>query len=190
MAKKKNICIRLTEEKMEVLKENAKRNNMSINAYAVSKLFDGKDTSLLALIGMEKENQEIEPRDQNVKVMLSKSELEYVKKQAGMMSVSAFIRKVLLEAGNERFTFEIMDGDLDDLKVALTEFNMRLNGIIGALKFRTELYRSDIVNMEKMLAEVNENIKLCIKNLLADRKYIRKKGIEHLKSQINKRILS
>lgn len=192
MAKKETFCVRFTDAEKEWLMKQARNNDMSLNAYIRSKCLDKMDRSRLLLSGVEREEGDDEPviRDQNVKVMLSMAELKYVKRLAGMMSVSAFIRKTILEMGNRKITFDIHGEDLSELGKILSDFNMRMEGIIGALRFRTELYHSDIASMERMLRDVNDNVKKCVTTVMTDRKYIRKRGIEHLKAQINKQILS
>lgn len=178
----------LTKEEKEYLVQKAKSKDMTTTAYIKSELFKNDNTQK-PLIGMfqtdELINSNIE-RNRPVITYLSDEEYQYVKKLAGNASMAGFLRKILLTANNGKFVFDIKTDDIDDLRRHLGEFNMRIDGIIGALRYRSELYASDIANMKRLLNEVNENIKKSLSVVMTDRKYVRKKGVQHLQIQINK----
>ena len=188
--KKKKMCFYVTEEEKEILMEKVKKAQYeSLNSYIRHKLFDENNSEVSALLGFIDTDEVLDgtvERNYQVKTTLSKEEYEYVKKISRNMSISAFLRKTILTANNGRFTFEVKTDDLLDVNKSLSEFNMRIMGIIGALRFRTELYKKDIEKMEELLEEVNENVKKQTDMAKKDRNYVRKKGIDYLKEQINK----
>lgn len=178
----------LTKEEKEYLIQKAKSKDMTTTAYIKSELFKTDDPRK-PLIGVFQTEELIDSnveRNRPVITYLSNEEYQYVKKLAGNSSMAGFLRKILLTANNGKFVFDIKTDDIDDLRKHLGEFNMRIEGIIGALRYRSELYASDIANMKRLLDEVNENIKKSLSIVMTDRKYVRKKGIQHLQSQINK----
>lgn len=130
------------------------------------------------------------PRSYQIKAYVTGEELEYLKKACGGMSLSTYARNTLLKAGNGRYEFTIEDGDLSQVADAITEFNQRLSGTIGALSYRSELCPSDIQNLEKQTEEVKDILKACLKEIRNDRKAIRKQGEQHLKAKMDEIIKS
>ena len=125
----------------------------------------------------------------NRRITFRVTEEEYatLAKCAENASISAYCRKTVLTALLGAYHFEIADGDLQDVSKALSEFNLRLQGILGALSHQSQLYKNNIIQIEKLLRETNEAVLACYRTILSDRKYIRKKGIQNLKEQIEKR---
>lgn len=117
-----------------------------------------------------------EERTYQIKSYLSKDQYDYIRKAAGNMSVSTYIRNTLLNAGNNRYNWEISQGDLSEVAEALTEYNRRMHGIVAAFSYRTEFFKTDLQNIEKLAAELNETVKQCLREIRNNRKYIRKQG--------------
>lgn len=190
--KKETISIYVTKEEKEVLLQKAKEaGNLSLSAYAQKMIFQNQKERLGEIFSAGSFNQgelldDMAERKCLVKAYLTEEEAQYVKKLAGNLPVSAFIRKTLLRANNGKFIFEVKTDDLEDIRRELSEFNLRMEGIIGALSYRSELYQSDITNMRRLLDEANENIKKSLSMAMTDRKYVRKKGVQHLEKQIDK----
>lgn len=128
---------------------------------------------------------ESEERTYQVKSYLSKEQYDYICKAAGGMSVSTYIRNTLLNAGNFQYNWEIYQGDLTEVAEALNEYNRRMHGIIAAFSYRSEIYRIDLQNIEKLAAELNETVKQCLKEIRNNRKAIRKQGEAFVKEKVS-----
>ena len=125
-------------------------------------------------------------REKSVSTRLSEEEYEYVMKQVGCVPVASYLRKLLLTANSGQFNFEIKTDDIKEVGEILSEFNQRHEWFIGSLRYRNELYDSDIRRLENLLEEVNASVKELIKTSKNDRKHIRKQGIKYLNAQIDK----
>lgn len=126
-------------------------------------------------------------RYRRITFRVTEEEYATLAKCAENASISAYCRKTVLTALLGAYHFEIADGDLKDVSKELSEFNLRLQGVLGALSYQSQLYKNNIIQIEKMLRETNEAVLACYQTILSDRKYIRKKGIQNLKRQIEKR---
>ena len=126
-------------------------------------------------------------RNRRITFRVTEEEYAALARYAKSISISAYCRKTVLTALLGTYHFEIADGDLKDVSKELSEFNLRLQGILGALSHQSQLYKNNIIQIEKMLRETNEAVLACYHTILSDRKYIRKKGIQNLKRQIEKR---
>lgn len=126
-------------------------------------------------------------RNRRITFRVTEEEYAALARYAKSISISAYCRKTVLTALLGTYHFEIADGDLKDVSRELSEFNLQLQGILGALSHQSQLYKNNIIQIEKMLRETNEAVLACYHTILSDRKYIRKKGIQNLKRQIEKR---
>lgn len=126
-------------------------------------------------------------RNRRITFRVTEEEYAALARYAKSISISAYCRKTVLTALLGTYHFEIADGDLKDVSRELSEFNLRLQGILGALSHQSQLYKNNIIQIEKMLRETNDAVLACYHTILSDRKYIRKKGIQNLKRQIEKR---
>lgn len=126
-------------------------------------------------------------RNRRITFRVTEEEYAALARYAKSISISAYCRKTVLTALLGTYHFEIADGDLKDVSRELSEFNLRLQGILGALSHQSQLYKNNIIQIEKMLWETNDAVLACYHTILSDRKYIRKKGIQNLKRQIEKR---
>lgn len=190
-SEKREMChIYLTVEEKELLQKKAKEaGEKSLSSYIRKKALAENEVAALSFTGLFETNEisdALVERNRVVKTSLSEEEFQYVKKIAGTSTISAFLRKLLLNANSGKFTFEIKTDDLNDLRLLFSEFNAKIEGIIGALRYRSELYASDIATMKRLLEEVNVNVKKNLATTMTDRKYIRKKGIKYLHEQIDK----
>jgi hypothetical protein len=182
--------IYVTKEEKELLKKKAKESDgLSLSSYVKQKALAEDNVVALSFAGMFPNDAILDSnveRNHVVKTLLSEEEFQHVKKIAGATTISSFLRKLLLNANSGKFTFEVKVDDLNELRTAFSEFNARIEGIIGALRYRSELYHSDIALMRSLLEEININVKKCMSKTMTDRKYIRKKGIDYLHEQIDK----
>ena len=185
--KRETITIYLEKEEKEYLVKKAKASGITANAYIRNELFREKrpNMQMQGTVQVDELLDGSVERNRSVTTYLSEEEYQYVKKNAGGLSVASFVRKLLL-APNSKYTFDVKTDDLDDIRKSLSDFNLRMDGIIGALRYRSELYGSDIMNMKRLMDEVNESVKKSLVTVMTDRKYVKKKGVQHLQNQINK----
>lgn len=123
-------------------------------------------------------------RNRRITFRVTEEEYAALARYAKSISISAYCRKTVLTALLGTYHFEIADGDLKDVSRELSEFNLRLQGILGALSHQSQLYKNNIIQIEKMLRETNDAVLACYHTILSDRKYIRKKGIQKLKNEV------
>ena len=189
---RKGFLLRLTPAEKQLLIEKQKASNYrSVSEYIRHMCFQTHNNQM----GITQDVPDApEPvlsgsgvRNRRITFRVTEEEYTALAKCAENTSISAYCRKTVLTALLGTYHFEIADGDLKDISRELSEFNLRLQGILGALSHQSQLYRNNIVQIEKLLRETNEAILACYRTILSDRKYIRKKGIQNLKRQIEKR---
>lgn len=142
----------------------------------------GKNTDLL-------DNSSV--RDCLLKCYVNSKESEKIKvaaRQSGNLSVSNYIRKCLFFAGNMRFPIEFDLGDLRAMMALLSEYNQRMQNIINAFQYRTELYRTDLENLIQISKELNCMVQDVYRKTLSDRKVEKKKAERHLREEVDKRL--
>lgn len=182
----------LSPEEKEWLSQKAKESGLGIGPYIKSCIF--KEPNEITEGGSYiKEDELLDNsivRDRIVKTTLSEEEYLHVQRIAGNIPLATFLRKLLLTTNSGKFTFEIQTDDIEELGEILSSFNQRIDWFIGSLQYRSELYSADILRLEKLLSEANNLIQEQVKVSAKDRKYIRKQGIKHLNSQIDKILAS
>lgn len=120
-----------------------------------------------------------------IKTYLSQEEYDYVRKNAGAMKLSAFLRMSLLFSGRGKIQLHIQTDDLWALSRELSVYNQRMAGIIAALSYRQDLYATDIANFEKMQKELNDTVKKMYNMAVTDRKYNRRKADQYLREEMD-----
>ena len=68
----------------------------------------------------------------------------------------------------------------------MAEINMHIDGFIGALRFRNDIYQADIERLEGLLAEANEAVTTLSKDVYNNREITRKNAKKDLKARIKK----
>lgn len=123
-----------------------------------------------------------------LKTYVSEEIAEYIRKSAASnyVSVSTYLMKAAIRAGGDKYTVECKTGDLREVSRCLSDYNMHMYGLIGALQFRCELYQTDIDNFRHLAEELNKNVKECLRIIRADRKYNKKVAEQYLREQIDK----
>lgn len=139
---------------------------------------------------MSEEKRKPAPNERStvLKVYVSEGEAEQIKRSAGYLSTSNYIRRTLLLAANGRYSWEISMGDLRELTAALHEYNIRMQGLIGALRYRTDLYAEDIQHFMELAKDTNKTVMAAYQKILSDRKSVKKRMEKHLKEQLNEKL--
>ena len=132
--------IYITEEEKELLRQKTKESGcVSLNEYARKRLFAENAVTNMSFNGLFDANTVLDAsvdRNRIISTTLSDEEYDFVKKMAGPSTMSAFLRRLVLSTNTGKFTFDIKVDDLSEVRNALTDFNLRMGGIIGALRYR------------------------------------------------------
>lgn len=186
---RKGFLLRLTPAEKQLLIERQKTSGYrSVSEYIRHMCFQTHNNQMGITQGVLDASEPVLSgsgvRSRRITFRVTEEEYAALAKCAENASISAYCRKKVLTALLGAYHFEIADGDLKDVSTELSEFNLRLQGILGALSHQSQLYKNNIIQIEKMLRKTNEAVLACYHTILSDRKYIRKKGIQKLKNEV------
>ena len=186
----------VSEKEKEILEKIAKENNVSLSSLITNQLNglldlyrDEENETLVFSPGLYKEEEKKKiKREHRFEIVLSDEEYEYLKKQqlsSSSSSLSSYIRDTLLSLGNNRFIFQINTNDLDEMNTTISEINMHINGFLGAMRFRDDIFPTDIERIKRYLEQINSTVEDTYRELQRNRNQIRQQGRKYLEKQIN-----
>lgn len=179
------IKLYLNSEDKEQLEALAAGKNLSLSAYireTLKKELPKKEKKVI-------DRDEIAPgglKEKSIKIYLTEAEYNAIKAEAGEMSVSTYFRNFILDKASGKYIFEIKTDDITELNETMAEINMHIDGFIGALRFRNDIYQADIDRLVDLLAKVNEAVTTLSKDVYNNREITRKNAKKDLKARIKK----
>lgn len=188
MSTKKNdtqIKLYLNAEDKEQLETLAASKNVSLSAYirdVLKKELPKKEKKVI-------DKEDITPgglKEKSIKIYLTEAEYKAIKEEAGDMSISTYFRNFILDKASGKYIFEIKTDDITELNETMAEINMHIDGFIGALRFRNDIYQADIDRLAQLLESANEQISTVSKQIYDNREITRKNAKKDLKARMKK----
>lgn len=187
MSETKNTQMKLylSPEDKEQLEALAAKKGQSLSAYVrdvLKKELPKKDKNII-------DKDEITPgglKEKSIKIYLTEAEYNAIKEEAGDVSISTYFRNYILDKASGKYIFEIKTDDITELNETMAEINMHIDGFIGALRFRNDIYQADIERLEGLLAKANEAVTTLSKDVYNNREITRKNAKKDLKARIKK----
>ena len=188
MSTKKNdtqIKLYLNAEDKEQLEALAASKNVSLSAYirdVLKKELPKKEKKVI-------DKEDIAPgglKEKSIKIYLTEAEYKAIKEEAGDMSISTYFRNFILDKASGKYIFEIKTDDITELNETMAEINMHIDGFIGALRFRNDIYQADIDRLAQLLESANEQISTVSKQIYDNREITRKNAKKDLKARMKK----
>ena len=186
----KTIEFKMTDKDRELLRQIAAENNMSISAF-VRECVQEK----LPQKAVQQPAQVDDPDDLNipsnnktrsVEVYLSESDYQKIRKDAGRIPMSTYMRNTLVNRDASKYVFEVKTDDLNELNETMAEINMHVDAFIGALRFRNDIFPADIENLERLINQTNDAVSSLSSEIYKNREHIRKDAKKHLHNRIDK----
>ena len=183
----KAIKITISEEEKTIVEKLAAQKKIPVATYVkelVREQFPKEEVAEKDLSHAFVEEQELDAKDRAIKFYVSETEYEKLKDIAGPMPLSKYVRETLANATGGRYILEIKTDDLDELNEAISEINMHVDGFIGALRFRSDIFPADIERLEGLIRETNELVSNLSKEIYNNRENIRKEGKREIRNRI------
>lgn len=187
MERMKAIKITVSEEEKSIVEKLAAQKKIPVATYVkelVREQFPKEEVAEKDLSHAFVEEQELDAKDRAIKFYVSETEYEKLKDIAGPMPLSKYVRETLANATGGRYILEIKTDDLDELNEAISEINMHVDGFIGALRFRSDIFPADIERLEGLIRETNELVSNLSKEIYNNRENIRKEGKREIRNRI------
>lgn len=187
MERMKAIKITISEEEKTIVEKLAAQKKIPVATYVkelVREQFPKEEVAEKDLSHAFVEEQELDAKDRAIKFYVSETEYEKLKDIAGPMPLSKYVRETLANATGGRYILEIKTDDLDELNEAISEINMHVDGFIGALRFRSDIFPADIERLEGLIRETNELVSNLSKEIYNNRENIRKEGKREIRNRI------
>ena len=183
---------KLSDEEKLLLKQLAEANGTSVSAFVRECIREKlpQDTKVEEKTEEEDEKTPSRIKDRVVDVYLCEADYQKIKKDAGRIPMSTYIRNTMVNRDASKYVFEVNTDDLDELNETMAEINMYVNGFIGALRFRNDIFPADIEAMEKHIAQANDAITALSQEIYKNRENIRKDAKKYLHNRINKVVKS
>ena len=113
-------------------------------------------------------------KDKCIKIYMSDAEYEMIKSTAGAKPLSTYTRELLFSKTGSKYIFDVKTDDIKELNETVAEINMHIDGFIGGLRLRSDLYEADIKRLETLLQDLNAQVSTVSKELYDTRNSVKK----------------